>query len=98
MFDSACENVIIETGAFDGCTALRSITLPAGISTLEDGAFSNCTSLIDVYMLKETAIVLNGAKPFELNAGLAIHIPSNAFNSYASAWEDYEEYLIAEED
>lgn len=98
VFDDECEGVTIETGAFKDCTSLRSVTLPAGVTGLEDDAFDGCVALIDVYMKSSTAIVLNGAHPFEYNAGLVIHIPSGAINSYASGWEDYEEYLIAEEE
>eukprot|EP00633_Aureoumbra_lagunensis_P003340 CAMPEP_0197287486 /NCGR_PEP_ID=MMETSP0890-20130614/3876_1 /TAXON_ID=44058 ORGANISM="Aureoumbra lagunensis, Strain CCMP1510" /NCGR_SAMPLE_ID=MMETSP0890 /ASSEMBLY_ACC=CAM_ASM_000533 /LENGTH=40 /DNA_ID= /DNA_START= /DNA_END= /DNA_ORIENTATION= len=36
---------MIGHSAFLGCTSLTRVTLPAGLTTIEEGAFGGCTSL-----------------------------------------------------
>jgi hypothetical protein len=35
-------------GAFDSCTSLVSVTIPASISIIQDKAFQDCTSLSEI--------------------------------------------------
>ncbi|MBQ8859482.1 MAG: leucine-rich repeat domain-containing protein [Clostridia bacterium] len=46
----------IDSSAFEGCTALSSLTLGAGVRQIGDRAFRNCTSLTSVDMGKMTAV------------------------------------------
>ena len=39
----------IGKGAFSGCNALESVTIPESVTTIGDGAFENCVVLADVY-------------------------------------------------
>ncbi len=41
----------IEAGAFEGCAALTSISLPSTVTTLGEGVFMNCTGLTGVRMV-----------------------------------------------
>ena len=43
--------------AFSGCTALRSITLPASLQVIEDGAFDGCSALAEVNFLNRWTVV-----------------------------------------
>ena len=37
-------------GTFRGCTALESISLPAGVNKIERNAFEGCTSIKAIYV------------------------------------------------
>ena len=45
QFGSDSHLQILLSGAFEDCTALRSITLPASLNQMYEGVFRNCTSL-----------------------------------------------------
>lgn len=98
VFAPDCTDVKIMGGAFKGCVSLRSVTLPKGIAFLGNGAFAGCENLVDIYMESESAILLtdddgNDLMPFDIVAGLRIHVPYNSYNSYLEYWKDYEAYL-----
>ncbi|MBE6538627.1 MAG: hypothetical protein E7671_04085 [Ruminococcaceae bacterium] len=52
-FEGLTGGLYLNTGTFEGCTALESITLPnSGWTQIEAGAFNNCTSLKTVVILE----------------------------------------------
>ena len=40
----------LASGAFEDCTALETVTLPAGIKAIDGKAFDNCSSLKAIYV------------------------------------------------
>ena len=36
--------------AFDGCTSLTTVTLPAGVKKIEDDVFHKCSALATIYV------------------------------------------------
>lgn len=95
VFDGASTTVSIKTGAFKDCISLTSITIPAGVISIGDKAFEGCINLSDIYMESSTAVILEElSRPFEIIAGMRIHIPFNSYNSYSSVWAIYADYLV----
>ena len=39
----------IDGSAFEGCSSLKSITIPVAVTSIGDWAFDGCTALTDVY-------------------------------------------------
>lgn len=46
--ESSSSSYIIRIGAFENCTSLYSITIPANVETIQTNAFKNCTALTSV--------------------------------------------------
>ena len=46
-------NDVIGSFAFEGCSGLTSLTLPAGITKIGDGAFNGCSGLTSIYVYAE---------------------------------------------
>lgn len=73
------KDAVINSYAFRGCTALKSITIPANYKTIESEAFKGCTSLTSVIILDnddeyfERSIGSNGFK--NCSNLTVIHIP-----------------------
>jgi hypothetical protein len=44
----------IDEDAFDGCTALTSVTIPTSVTYIDKDAFYSCPALTDVYYLGDT--------------------------------------------
>jgi hypothetical protein len=53
--------VSIGSAAFDGCSSLRQITLPNGLTNVGDGAFSYCLNLLSVVMPSNVTYLGAGA-------------------------------------
>ena len=93
------DGLVIEEGAFRDCTALETIRIPDGVTTLEDGAFAGCIKLKDIYLESETPIVLyQGAMPFEIVASMKIYVPYGRKAVYSSSWMNYYDYLVEMEE
>lgn len=52
----------IAIGAFDGCSALESLTIPEGVTGIGSGAFRNCTGLVSVTV--PASLKTNGSLSF----------------------------------
>ena len=66
--------VSIPYGAFSGCSALKSITIPATCETIESTAFKGCTSL-------EQVVFMDGSKLGVLCGGVADSVRNRRFES-----------------
>jgi hypothetical protein len=51
---------ITEIGAFDGCTGLTSISIPASVTAISSYAFSGCTSLTNITVNNNPNYVIEG--------------------------------------
>ena len=72
--------------AFNGCTALTTITLPATITHIGARAFLNCTNITDVYC-NPTAKYLTwddfgGGFDFKENKATILHVHPDQFDAY----------------
>lgn len=92
----------INVGAFNGCTSLNSIILPASLTSISEtnfNVFKGCTSLTDITVLfPASQIVLsdNGATSgifadVVLNAGVKLTVPAGAEADFETAdvWKDF---------
>lgn len=87
----------IPSYAFDGCTSLPSITIPASIENVHNGAFSNCKSLSTVTVLAGTPPKL-ASDAFDNCAALAhINVPAESVAAYKAApgWSAYADIIEA---
>lgn len=77
--------VMIDTGAFEGCTSLRRVTLPESLLIIGDSAFYCCTELADVvlpphlYAIGPSAFVDNWRMTALVIPESVRHIGSEAF-------------------
>jgi hypothetical protein len=55
----------IGSSAFNGCTALTSVTIPSSVTSIESGAFGGCTGLTDIVLEDGTATLSFENKLFE---------------------------------
>ena len=63
-------------GTFNGCTALESITLPAGTKNLVEGMFRGCTSLKSVNLQELTQLTEIPGLAFENTALTSVTLPA----------------------
>ena len=54
-------NTLRKLGGFRGCSALKSITIPEGVVSIEWGAFQNCTSLQEITIPESVEHIYNEA-------------------------------------
>ena len=80
------DGVVSIGGAFDGCNAIKKITIPDTVTTIGKGAFSNCTSL-------QTLVVGLGVTSIEDEAFDNCHslVLVQTDNEYVRDW--FEEYF-----
>ena len=76
----------IGKGTFSGCTALTSITIPAGVTQIYESTFSGCSALADVVFLGNVTSIGSGAFQNALVTNLSIpstvtSIGQNAFRT-----------------
>lgn len=77
----------ISFGAFDGCTSLKTVTIPSSFSSVSSGAFRNCTSLENVSV--PDTVTLIGAFAFDNCAKLkSINIPNAVLSIDESSFSD----------
>ncbi len=72
--------------AFNGCTALTTITLPATITHIGARAFLNCTNITDVYCNPTAKYLtwddLGGGFDFKENKATILHVHPDQFDAY----------------
>ena len=78
--------------AFSNCSGLKSITIPASVTSIGAYAFDYCQELKDVYCLAEQVPTAEGTTFFNSNIGNAtLHVPSASVNAYKAAypWKNF---------
>ena len=90
-FDDTITSIGIS--AFDSCSLLTEVTIPAHITRIDDEAFYGCTSLTSVTVLATTPPTL-GRWAFDNTNDCPIYVPSGTLSAYESAWSAYKNYLF----
>lgn len=78
-------------GTFAQCTALKSITIPSGIRSIEAYAFNGCTALTEVFCLGATPPILNYYEgydhPFENIevSQVTVYVPKGCKSDYENS-------------
>lgn len=77
----------INTSAFDGCFALRSMNIPNGVTAIKAWAFNVCSSLESVFIPESVGIIEQGA--FQMCGKLAtVVIPASVYRLETGAFND----------
>ena len=84
----------IEDGAFAGCSKLESVTIPENIVSIGDNAFNGCTGLESITLTPETPPTI-GEDAFANTGNCPIIVPEDAVESYADAWNEYENRIVS---
>lgn len=83
----------IGRSAFEGCTALKTVSLSSGMNSLYPSAFARCTALSDIYYMTQSPVSDVDASCFEgvNQAGVTLHVPFGAASSFSSAnvWKNF---------
>lgn len=87
---------------YRGMLALMSVTIPSGVSVIQDGAFYNCPAVLKYDFTAVSAIpILNGQDTFyNINTDCKIIVPDNLYNDWIVApnWSAYANYIVKESD
>lgn len=84
-------------GIFNNCSALTSVTIGTGLSTLPGYTFDNCTSLTNITMNRTTPPTV-GEYCFRNCTSLQhIYVPASSVNEYktATGWSNYASIISA---
>lgn len=77
----------INTSAFDGCFALRSMNIPDGVTAIKAWAFNVCSSLESVFIPESAGIIEQGA--FQMCGKLtSVVIPASVYRLETGALND----------
>ncbi len=79
--------VAIGSGAFKGCD-LKSVELPASITTIGKEAFQGCTSLASVFVEAKTSITPDTDAFTGISGSAVLYVPKGAATAYSS-WSTY---------
>ncbi len=88
-FEENSQLMLIERHAFESCSNLKVITIPASVTSIGDGVFMSCTNLTDVYFEPNSELKNIGENAFSsCNSLETIKIPSGVeiIKSYTFSW------------
>jgi|GEM_PF-3886093 len=76
--------------AFNYDNAIRTLSLPACVTSIGTRAFGKCTAMTDLYLYSPTPPTLRGNALTGLNPDVTVHVPTGAAPLYTSAtgWKD----------
>lgn len=88
-------------GTFAQCTALKSVTIPAGIRDIEAYAFNGCTALTEVFCLGATPAYLNYYEGYDHPFGnleasqVTVYVPKGCKADYeGSEWGYHFDHIV----
>ena len=96
---TGCKNTVVPYGvtaiggsAFENCSGLTDITLPATVGTLDDYAFLNCTSLRTIEVDATTPPTLGEATFGNLTwSNIKVYVPCGSLDTYQdSDWSGFD--------
>lgn len=79
--------------AFYGCSGLTSLTLPAGITSIDCAAFSGCSGLTSIYVYAEKVPKMGSAVFYDVDKkNCTLYVPRGTEQDYflADVWGDFE--------
>lgn len=86
------ENITaVYEGTFAQCEALKSVTIPAGVRTIESYAFNGCTALTEVFCLGATPPMLNYYEGYDHPFGnieasqVTVYVPKGTLSDYENS-------------
>ena len=96
------ENITaVYEGTFAQCEALKSVTIPAGVRTIESYAFNGCTALTEVFCLGATPPMLNYYEGYDHPFGnieasqVTVYVPKGTLSDYEnSEWGDQFDHIV----
>lgn len=91
------ENITaVYEGTFAQCEALKSVTIPAGVRTIEAYAFNGCTALTEVFCLGATPPMLNYYEGYDHPFGnieasqVTVYVPKGTLSDYENSEWGYQ--------
>ena len=88
----------IDEYAFASCSSLQEIDLPAALTEIGSCAFADCQDLKTIRVLGTTPATLSGTDQFNKNDGLKIYVPAASVDAYKTAWAEYKDYIVSDND
>jgi len=88
----------IQEYAFASCSSLQEIELPAALTEIGSCAFADCQDLKTIHVLGTTPATLTGTDQFNKNDGLKIYVPAASVDAYKTAWAEYKDYIVSDND
>ena len=88
-------NDVIGTCAFEGCSRLTSLTLPAGITSIGDGAFYRCSGLTSIYVYAEKVPKIDSSTFSECDTKkCTVYVPMGNHDDYRLSYFGYFENIV----
>lgn len=89
-------NDVIGSRAFLGCSGLTSLTLPAGITEIDDDAFRDCSGLTSIYVYAEKVPKIGRNVFWGVDAKkCTVYVPMGTYDDYwLSGFGDYFENIV----
>lgn len=90
--------MVVGVSSFEGCTALESLTFPAGLTTIGDRAFYGCYSMQEYHFASPTPPTIGSRTFYGIPSGCSIYVPSASVNAYKTAanWSNYASQIQGE--
>ena len=75
---------MVQTYLFDGCSSLKSVSVPEGYTTISHYAFQNCSAMTTLILRATSVVALVSTNAFTKNNCL-IYVPDSLVSSYKTA-------------
>ena len=85
------------SNAFNGCSNLKTITLPTVVERISTGAFDGCTTLDSIRVNCDSIFTLEPDVFESLPADFRIYVPKKDIATYQERWSQYKEHIVVDE-